>query len=134
MRRERRQTQDAAARTLRQSKSRERMSQQRPPTEQEEAEAAMHSQRGYKGGEVRWDPQTGELTSDSKGRPSQVKPKEYASGLGISEPTSPEPQHVDPKKPAPSFGDRMRKMAKGAESKLKERVVSPTDPASGAFP
>ncbi|KJR88586.1 uncharacterized protein SPSK_06927 [Sporothrix schenckii 1099-18] len=87
MRRERRQTADAAAKTLRETKSRERL-QQMHQTQQERSNSIASSKRGYKGGEVRWDPQTGELTSSQKGRPSQVKPAEYARGLAVDS-TSP---------------------------------------------
>ncbi|CAK7218537.1 hypothetical protein SEUCBS140593_003580 [Sporothrix eucalyptigena] len=79
MRRERRQNAEAAAKTLRETKSRERLQQLHQA--QERTNSIASSKRGYKGGEVRWDPQTGELTSSQKGRPSQVKPAEYARGL-----------------------------------------------------
>lgn len=79
IRRERRQNAEANAKTLREAKSRERLQQLHEA--QERTNSIASSKRGYKGGEVRWDPQTGELTSSQKGRPSQVKPAEYARGL-----------------------------------------------------
>ncbi|CAK7262916.1 hypothetical protein SEPCBS57363_000300 [Sporothrix epigloea] len=79
IRRERRQNAEANAKTLREAKSRERLQQLHEA--QERTNSIASSKRGYKGGEVRWDPQTGELTSSQKGRPSQVKPADYARGL-----------------------------------------------------
>ncbi|KAI0193165.1 hypothetical protein F4808DRAFT_442355 [Astrocystis sublimbata] len=66
MRRERRKNSDAALNTLREAKSRERLT-STPP-------------RPYNH-DVRWDPSTGEPTTSTKGRPASVKPQEYAHGL-----------------------------------------------------
>ncbi|TPX17796.1 uncharacterized protein E0L32_002897 [Thyridium curvatum] len=156
MRRERRQTQNAAANTLRETKSRERMRQhahsqagqhpQQPP--QDPRTNSMSSQRGYKGGPVLWDPNSGELTSSNKGRPSQVKPAEYAKGLGTGPDSlagaraalKPTTKTADqPRAQAPtSFGDRMKKMARNMADATRNREPSPaaesaTDPAAGAF-
>ncbi|EPE10569.1 hypothetical protein F503_05664 [Ophiostoma piceae UAMH 11346] len=113
MRRERRQTQDAATRTIRESKSRERLQQMQERTS---SMSSATSKRGYKGGEVRWDPRTGELTSSQKGRPSQVKPIEFVRGLATDIiPASPtESVHKDPAMVVPAPYDS-------------------TDPAAGAF-
>ncbi|KAJ9138422.1 hypothetical protein NKR23_g8591 [Pleurostoma richardsiae] len=112
MRRERRKMSDAA---LREKNSRDRL----------RLQAQAQAQEG-EGAEVRWDAMTGELTTSEKGRPSQVKPAEYARGLGISgTPTSPPAQ----KSPTTSFGDRVRRMTKTS----KEPVARDTDPAAGAF-
>ncbi|KAL8366994.1 hypothetical protein RB595_007888 [Gaeumannomyces hyphopodioides] len=122
MRRERRQKQDAATgAALRESRSREQMRTLQPP----QSRGVSASRRGYAGGEVRWDPSTGELTSSEKGRPSQVKPAEYAKGLGHS----PESDRVErgasasPEGSSP-FGQRLRRIAPpgfvtgGAERKV----------------
>ncbi|KAK4134095.1 hypothetical protein BT67DRAFT_421740 [Trichocladium antarcticum] len=76
----------------------------------------------------RWDPPTGEQTSSMRGRPSHVKPAEFAQGLGItSHAWSPQQSH--PPAAGPSFGDRVRRIAKKAAA-VKE---GHTDPAAGAF-
>ncbi|EJT76040.1 hypothetical protein GGTG_05964 [Gaeumannomyces tritici R3-111a-1] len=122
LRRERRQKQDAATgAALRESRSREQMNTLQPP----QPRSVSASRRGYAGGEVRWDPSTGELTSSEKGRPSQVKPAEYAKGLGhspesdrVGRGTSASPEGSSP------FGQRLRRIAppgfvtKGAERKV----------------
>ncbi|KAK6954309.1 hypothetical protein Daesc_004276 [Daldinia eschscholtzii] len=64
-RRERRKNSDAAMNALREAKSREKLKQQ---------------QRPY-GHDVRWNPRTGEPTTDSKGTPSRMNPQQYAQGL-----------------------------------------------------
>ncbi|KAL7629238.1 hypothetical protein AAE478_000758 [Parahypoxylon ruwenzoriense] len=91
MRRERRKNSDAALNALRESKSRERLKQQRP----------------Y-GHDVRWDPSTGEPTTDVKGRPSQVNPQEYAQGLGIREGSVSPPQTKRDQPDQNPFGERIR--------------------------
>ncbi|KAI1383306.1 uncharacterized protein F4822DRAFT_420122 [Hypoxylon trugodes] len=110
MRRERRKNSDAAQNALRESKSREKLKQQRP----------------Y-GHDVRWDPNTGEPTTDSRrGRPSQVNPQEYAHGLGIQQPGSVSPPQV---KQAPqgqiSFGDRLRRIRQPSGSPQPESAPRP---------
>ncbi len=141
MRRERRQHQDATARNLRETKSRERLRQQAPETQDPHHPDDVLSRRGYKGGEVRWDPNTGELTSSEKGRPSQVKPADYAKGLGISENSPPpaQPTRQEATRSAGTFGERLWNMAKsGLADKNQEpeplhALHSTTDPAAGAF-
>ncbi|KAI5862084.1 hypothetical protein GGS23DRAFT_572592 [Durotheca rogersii] len=92
MRRERRKNSDAALSALRESKSRERLKQQRPH-----------------GHDIRWDPRTGEPTTDVKGHPSQVNPQEYAHGLGIqTDPASPPRNKQDQQSQSP-FGERVRR-------------------------
>ncbi|KAI1780092.1 hypothetical protein F4818DRAFT_401766 [Hypoxylon cercidicola] len=108
MRRERRKNSDAAMNALRESKSRERIRQQRP----------------Y-GNDVRWDPSTGEPTTDAKGRPSQVKPQEYAHGLGI-QPGSPSPPPIKQAQQGhTSFGDRIRRVRQSSGSPQPEPAPRP---------
>lgn len=64
--------------------------------------------RGQK--DPRWDPMTGEIASSGNGRPSQVKPVEFARGLGISTMSS-----------------------KSPPQKTTTTVTSDTDPAAAAF-
>lgn len=147
MRRERRQNQEAAARTLRVAQSREHL--QQPPEEQQRPESNASSKRGYKGGEVRWDPNTGELTSSVKGRPSQVKPAEYARGLlptGRDEPGNPVDDHSPTAKPTgssslASFASRLRRTVQNgaahigggkAQEAEVEAAIKPLQPASPA--
>ncbi|CAK7217391.1 hypothetical protein SCUCBS95973_003133 [Sporothrix curviconia] len=118
MRRERRQNAEAHAKTLREAKSRERLQQLHQA--QERSNSIASSKRGYKGGEVRWDPQTGELTSSQKGRPSQVKPAEFVRGL--SDATSPTEATAKDGKAASaasgiaSFASRLRKTVQGVNT------------------
>jgi len=149
MRRERRQDRDQAARTLRESRSKERLQ-----TQMERDNQTILSQRGYKGGEVRWDPRTGELTSSAKGRPSQVKPAEYAKGLANSPPSVDAERRQEPPRAPSAFGERMRTIAKGGPVDRSQEPLqslqstslqstsmqstsmqstSSTDPALGAF-
>lgn len=72
----------------------------------------------------RWDPMTGERTSSPHGQPSQVKPAQFVHGLGITNNSSIPPKN----QPAPSFGDRVRRIAKRAGGKEND-----VDPAAGAF-
>jgi hypothetical protein len=92
MRRERRKNSDAAMQSLLEAKARERTTPPRP----------------Y-GNDVRWDPRTGEPTTSTKGRPSQVNPQEFVQGLsGRNEMATPVPQSI-PGPPNPtSFRDRLR--------------------------
>ncbi|KAL2019295.1 hypothetical protein VTK56DRAFT_9762 [Thermocarpiscus australiensis] len=106
MRRERRKHSDAATRGPVQQQSRS------PP-----ARAAP-----------RWDPLTGERTSSSHDRPSQVQPVESAQGLGITSHAWASPQ-CSPTAAPPSFGERVRRIAKKAAA-VKE---GSTDPAAVAF-
>ncbi|KAI1808380.1 hypothetical protein F4811DRAFT_559359 [Daldinia bambusicola] len=93
-RRERRKNSDAAMNALRDAKSRERLKQQ---------------QRPY-GHDVRWNPRTGEPTTDSKGTPSQTNPQQYVQGLA-GRPGSVSPPPVKPANQGPiSFRDRLRRV------------------------
>ncbi|KAK3306856.1 uncharacterized protein B0T15DRAFT_552940 [Chaetomium strumarium] len=80
----------------------------------------------------RWDPLMGEQTSNAPGRPSQVQaaeqPAEFAQGLGITAHAWASPQN-SPSTAAPSFGDRVRRIAKKAAA---AREIN-TDPAASAF-
>ncbi|KAK3938796.1 hypothetical protein QBC46DRAFT_365249 [Diplogelasinospora grovesii] len=111
MRRARRKQSDAA---LREAHSKDRSAGQQPAHESEQ-------------GAPRWDPLTGERTSSSRGRPSQVNPVEYAHGLGITAQDSPPPQK-SMAATASSFVDRARRIAKSGG-----RRQSDTDPAASAF-
>ncbi|KAK0629700.1 hypothetical protein B0T17DRAFT_194819 [Bombardia bombarda] len=115
MRRERRKQQsDAVARD---TQSRERL-----PAHQ------YQQPRGSANQEPRWDALTGERTSSPRGWPSQVKPAEFAHGLGISTRAASPPQKSPPV--TSSFGDRVRRIAKKAGQVGRENE---TDPAAGAF-
>ncbi|KAI0889860.1 uncharacterized protein GGS22DRAFT_149317 [Annulohypoxylon maeteangense] len=93
MRRERRKNSDAAIKTLHESMSREKLKQPRPH-----------------GHDVRWNPATGEPTTDSKGRPSQVNPQEYAQGL-LNQASSVSPPQVKKEKQGQiTFGERLRRV------------------------
>ncbi|KAI0851527.1 hypothetical protein F5Y00DRAFT_230002 [Daldinia vernicosa] len=107
-RRERRKNSDAAMNALREAKSRERLKQQRP----------------Y-GHDVRWDPDTGEPTTDTKGRPSQVNPQQYVQGLG-DRPGSVSPPPIKPAHQGPiSFGDRLRRIRQTSGSPQPESAPRP---------
>ncbi|KAF2967101.1 hypothetical protein GQX73_g6503 [Xylaria multiplex] len=92
MRRERRKNADAAMNSIRESKSRDRTTPPRP----------------Y-GHDVLWDPRTGEPTTSTKGRPSQVNPQEYVHGLTnrVASATSTTHSGSSPPNPA-SLRDRLR--------------------------
>lgn len=116
MRRARRKQSDAA---LREAQARER---------QASNPASGQQQRG----EVRWDTMTGEPTASAAGRPPQVRPAEYAQGLGISTGSSP-PQR-SPSAMMTAFGDRVRRMRHSSRGDKKpETVEHDTDPAANAF-
>lgn len=109
MRRARRKNSDATLNALRESKSRERLKQPRP----------------Y-GHDVRWDPRTGEPTTDSaKGRPSQVNPQEYVQGLGIRQGSVSPPQVKQAQPSSSPFGDRMRRMRQSSTSPQPELAPRP---------
>lgn len=113
MRRARRKQSDAA---LREAHSRERLGMGQQPQNSPDS-----PQDG-----PRWDPMTGEQTTRPYGRPSQVKPAEFVSGLGVTGQGSSPAQRTAP---APvTFGDRVRRMAKMAGPRDTEE-----DPAAGAF-
>jgi len=117
MRRARRKQSDAALR--------EAHSKERPGSRQ-----AQHKT------DVRWDDMTGEPTSSETGKSSQVKPAEFARGLGASPPSAPTHQQRSPTAAITSFGDRVRRMAQGARGEKKEQAGYPeaaADPAANAF-
>ncbi|GKT83794.1 hypothetical protein Ct61P_01644 [Colletotrichum tofieldiae] len=93
MRRERRKNQEAAAHTLRETKSQQRLRIQR---------------------ETRWDDMTGEPTSQNTGRAGQVRPQEYAQEFGANEPFGKSPAAMRAMQNAPqthqTFGDRLRRL------------------------
>jgi len=109
MRRERRKNSDAAMQTFLEAKARERTTPPRP----------------Y-GHDVRWDPRTGEPTTSTKGRPSQVNPQEYVQGLsGRNEIVTPEPQSR-PEPPNPTaFRDRLRPLRQSSASPQPEPASRP---------
>ncbi|AEO66654.1 uncharacterized protein THITE_2114887 [Thermothielavioides terrestris NRRL 8126] len=114
LRRERRRQSDAAAR--------EAHSSHRGPAPQQ-----SRNPPGREG--PRWDPLTGERTSSAQGRPSQVNPAEFAQSLGSGPDNGWAPSQNSPTAAAPSWGDRVRKMAKKASAAIEGN----TDPAAGAF-
>ncbi|GAB1319123.1 Up-regulated during septation protein 1 domain-containing protein [Madurella fahalii] len=113
MRRERRKQSDAATRDANSSQRGPAQQQSRNPPAREGA---------------RWDPLTGERTGSAMGRPSQVNPAESAQGLGITTQAWASPQN-SPTAAPPSFGDRVRRIAKKAAAARDGN----TDPAAGAF-
>ncbi|KAM7200079.1 hypothetical protein V8F20_005500 [Naviculisporaceae sp. PSN 640] len=112
MRRARRKASDAALREAHAHGS------QRPSSRQQVHGHAARQE------DPRWDPMTGERTSSPHGQPSQVKPAQFAHGLGITNNSSLPPKN----QPVPSFGDRVRRIAKKAGGKEND-----VDPAAGAF-
>ncbi|KAI1454378.1 hypothetical protein F4805DRAFT_439856 [Annulohypoxylon moriforme] len=108
MRRERRKNSDAAQKTLRESMSREKLKQPRP----------------Y-GHDVRWDPATGEPTTDSKGRPSQVNPQEFAQGLKNQAGSVSPPQVKQEKQGQFTFGERLRRVRQPSDSSQPEPASRP---------
>ncbi|KAI8294581.1 hypothetical protein K4K56_001759 [Colletotrichum sp. SAR 10_98] len=93
MRRERRKNQDAAAHTLRETKSQQRLRIQR---------------------ETKWDDMTGEPTYLDTGRAGQVRPQEYAQGLTHPTPFGKSPAAMRAMQNAPqaqqTFTDRLRRL------------------------
>ncbi|KAI1208712.1 uncharacterized protein F4807DRAFT_429070 [Annulohypoxylon truncatum] len=108
MRRERRKNSDAAIRTLRESMSREKLKQPRP----------------Y-GHDVRWNPATGEPTTDSKGRPSQVNPQEFVQGLASRPGSVSPPQAKQEKQGQITFGERLRRVRQPNGSSQAESAPRP---------
>ncbi|KAI1143536.1 hypothetical protein F5Y05DRAFT_156869 [Hypoxylon sp. FL0543] len=115
IRRERRKNSDAAMNALRETKSRERLRQTRP----------------Y-GHDVRWDPNTGEPTTDSKGRPSQVNPQEFVQGLGTRAGSVSPPQIKQTQQGQISFGDRLRRIRQPSGSAQPEPAPAPRPEWRGA--
>ncbi|OTB08736.1 hypothetical protein M426DRAFT_18814 [Hypoxylon sp. CI-4A] len=116
MRRERRKNSDAAMNALHESKSREKLKQQ---------------QRPY-GHDVRWDPSTGEPTTDSKGRPPSVHPQEYAQGFG-NRATSVSPSQMKKSQQGQlSFGDRLRRIRQPSGNPQPEPAPAPRPEWRGA--
>ncbi|KAK4126623.1 hypothetical protein N657DRAFT_567973 [Parathielavia appendiculata] len=113
MRRERRRQSDAATRDGNQN--------QRGPQPQQ-------SQNAPSCEAPRWDPLTGEQTTSAHGRPPQVKPAEFAQGLGITSQSWASPQNSPTAAPT-SFGDRVRRIAKKAAAARD----GTTHPAARAF-
>ncbi|KAH6856394.1 hypothetical protein B0I37DRAFT_74855 [Chaetomium sp. MPI-CAGE-AT-0009] len=114
MRRERRRQSDAATRDMHPS--------QRGP-------APQHSRNPQPRDAPRWDPLTGEQTGSSRSRPSQGNPAEFNQDLGITEQGGAGPQNNGSSAAQPSFGDRVRRIAKKAAAAREGN----TDPAAGAF-
>ncbi len=112
MRRERRRQSDAATRGP-------TPTQQRPPPSQQARNP--HIADG-----ARWDPLTGEQNGSSRGRPSQPNPADNASQPWSASASSPQ---TSPSAAPPSFGDRVRRIAKKAAAARDGN----TDPAAGAF-
>jgi hypothetical protein len=93
---------------------------------------ASNPASGQQKGEVRYDAMTGDITASAAGRPPQVRPAEYAQGLGISTGSSP-PQR-SPGAMMTAFGDRVRRMRQSSKGDKKpEQVLHDTDPAANAF-
>lgn len=77
----------SAGRIPRAMPSRERL--KTPVRQERSGQYPTDKPRGQK--DPRWDPVTGEIASSGNGRPSQVKPVEFARGLGISTMSSKSP-------------------------------------------
>ncbi|KAL1861591.1 hypothetical protein VTK73DRAFT_7005 [Phialemonium thermophilum] len=130
MRRARRKQSDAA---LREAQSRERLNaaaqQNQRQQEPQQPRAGQHRD------DVRWDGMTGEPTGSPAGIPPQVRPADYAQGLGIRASPSPPQQQRSPTSGITSFGDRVRQMVQTGkgERKAEEATSYRSDPAAGAF-
>ncbi|KAB5572748.1 hypothetical protein GE09DRAFT_956875 [Coniochaeta sp. 2T2.1] len=93
---------------------------------------ASNPASGPQKGEVRYDAMTGEPTASEAGRAPQVRPAEYAQGLGIT--TGPSPPQRSPSAMMTAFGDRVRRMRHPSKGDKKpEQVARDTDPAANAF-
>lgn len=131
MRRERRAQRDAeaAASRMRSQDGSRAVPLSRPRTTSRDGDRP----RGQKN--PRWDPMTGEVTTSDKGRPSQVKPVEYARGLGISTMAS----HTPTPGPPNTEKERERQSPRGGSRNgvptgtVGGSKVSDTDPAATAF-
>ncbi|KAK3390355.1 hypothetical protein B0H63DRAFT_112252 [Podospora didyma] len=131
MRRARRQQSDAA---LRDALVKDRpVAQQKTQLPTQQQQPLHHQQQSYSQDPLagqdgpKWDPLTGERTTNSNGRPSQVKPAAFAHSLGMTGQTS-APSQKSPSAMVTSFGDRVRRMAKKAGGRETD-----IDPAAGAF-
>lgn len=82
----------SAGRLPRPMSSRERL--KTPVRQERSGQYSTDKPRGQK--DPRWDPMTGEIASSGNGRPSQVKPVEFARGLGISTMSSKSPPSKGP--------------------------------------
>ncbi|OHE99040.1 hypothetical protein CORC01_05730 [Colletotrichum orchidophilum] len=115
MRRERRKNQEAAAHTLRETKSQQRLRIQR---------------------ETKWDDMTGEPTSQNTGRAGQVRPQEYAQEFGSSQQFGKSPAALRAMQNAPqaqqSFGDRLRRLRPigGSPKQQQQQQQPPQSPQS----
>jgi hypothetical protein len=131
MRRQRRLTQEAAATNIRESKSRERLRERQGGDDAEQLTATTGRQvfKLAQGKDMRWDAMTGEPTLGPSGRSGQVKPHEYAQGLGNSAPLSPAQSALERLRNAQqSFGDRVRKIRTGGSDKdVAASKTSPTE-------
>ncbi|KAF9869731.1 hypothetical protein CkaCkLH20_12774 [Colletotrichum karsti] len=111
MRRERRKNQDAAAHTLRETKSQQRLRIQR---------------------ETRWDDMTGEPTSLTTGRAGQVRPQEYAQGIVNDQPFGKSPAAMRAMQNAPqtqqTFSDRLRRLRPVGGSKQQSSAAATATP------
>ncbi|GJC80374.1 hypothetical protein ColLi_03212 [Colletotrichum liriopes] len=115
MRRERRKNQEAAAHTLRETKSQQRLRIQR---------------------ETRWDDMTGEPTSQNTGRAGQVRPQEYAQEFGANEPFGKSPAAMRAMQNAPqthqTFGDRLRRLRPSGGNQKQQQQQPPPESATAA--
>ncbi|KAI1435310.1 hypothetical protein GGR50DRAFT_336217 [Xylaria sp. CBS 124048] len=107
MRRERRKNTDAAMSSVRETRLRDRST----PSQIAQSD-------------IRWDPRTGEPTTSEKGRPSQVKPQEYAHGLANRTDTSYTPSKSPQPNPA-SLRDRLRPVRQTSVSPRPEPAPRP---------
>ncbi|KXH50732.1 hypothetical protein CSIM01_01581 [Colletotrichum simmondsii] len=111
MRRERRKNQEAAAHTLRETKSQQRLRIQR---------------------ETKWDDMTGEPTSQTTGRAGQVRPQEYAQEFGSNSQFGKSPAAMRAMQNAPqaqqTFGDRLRRLRPVGGSPKQQQLQQPQSP------
>ncbi|KAK1464221.1 hypothetical protein CMEL01_12982 [Colletotrichum melonis] len=111
MRRERRKNQEAAAHTLRETKSQQRLRIQR---------------------ETKWDDMTGEPTSQTTGRAGQVRPQEYAQEFGSNSQFGKSPAAMRAMQNAPqaqqTFGDRLRRLRPVGGSPKQQQPQQPQSP------
>ncbi|KAL2133321.1 hypothetical protein VTI74DRAFT_2551 [Chaetomium olivicolor] len=115
--------------TMRRERRRQSDAANRVPNPTQRAPAPQHPRNPPAREATRWHPLTGEQTTSTQGRPSQLNPAESGQqGLGITARAWSSPQH-SPTTAPPSFGDRVRRIAKKAAAARE----GSTDPAAGAF-
>jgi hypothetical protein len=109
MRRERRKNSGAAAQAMRDARAGSPVKQPRPH-----------------GSDVRWDPRTGEPTTSTKGRPSQINPHQFVQGMTEANAPTGAPRQAGPP-PTTPFGVRLKPVVPRGKisSNTEEPAVAP---------